>query len=207
MVDDPRARERLCGWGRYPAIEAATARGEDLERLSRGAPLSRGLGRAYGDSALPVAGDRRPLAVTPLADRILSFDESTGVLRAEAGLSLGTLREVLLPRRWFTPVSPGTRYVTLGGMVAAWLEYALLKRRVTAQLPRARRLRQPAWRYLPAAGVSGALGIIATIALDGFPPLLAAPIALAVTGVVYVMICARAGSSSARLLLRAARLG
>ena len=119
MVDDPRARERLCGWGRYPAIEAATARGEDLERLSRGAPLSRGLGRAYGDSALPVAGDRRPLAVTPLADRILSFDESTGVLRAEAGLSLGTLREVLLPRRWFTPVSPGTRYVTLGGMVAA----------------------------------------------------------------------------------------
>lgn len=114
-----RARERLTGWGRYPAIEGTTVRGEDLEGLSRAGQLSRGLGRAYGDSALPPRDDARPLVVTPLADRILSFDEGTGVLRAEAGLSLGALREILLPRRWFTPVSPGTRYVTLGGMVAA----------------------------------------------------------------------------------------
>ncbi|MCX4247449.1 FAD-binding oxidoreductase [Paraliomyxa miuraensis] len=113
------APESLTGWGRYPAIEGHTARGEDLEALSRSAVLSRGLGRAYGDSALPPRDAAGPVVVTPLADRILAFDERTGVLRAEAGLSLATLRELLLPRGWFTPVSPGTRHVTLGGMVAA----------------------------------------------------------------------------------------
>lgn len=113
------APERLTGWARYPAVEGHTLRGEDLGRLSTEAQLSRGLGRAYADSALPPKDSQQPLVVTPLADRILSFDEQTGMLRAEAGLSLGSLREVLLARGWFTPVSPGTRYVTLGGMVAA----------------------------------------------------------------------------------------
>lgn len=112
-------RERLTGWARYPAIEGHTIRGEDLDRLSTEAQLSRGLGRAYADSALPPRGTDTPVAVTPLADRILGFDESTGVLRAEAGVSLSTLRQVLLNRRWFTPVSPGTGFVTLGGMIAA----------------------------------------------------------------------------------------
>jgi len=111
--------ERLTGWARHPAIEGRTLRGEDLPRLAARAKLSRGLGRAYGDSALPPRGSDRPVVLTPLADRILAFDETTGVLRAEAGFRLSTLRELLLPRGWFTPVSPGTRHVTLGGMVAA----------------------------------------------------------------------------------------
>jgi decaprenylphospho-beta-D-ribofuranose 2-oxidase len=111
--------ERLTGWGRHPAIDGRTIRGEDLPRLAAAAQLSRGLGRAYGDSALPPRGSDRPVVLTPLADRILAFDETTGVLRAEAGFRLSTLRELLLPRGWFTPVSPGTRHVTLGGMVAA----------------------------------------------------------------------------------------
>jgi decaprenylphospho-beta-D-ribofuranose 2-oxidase len=54
-----------------------------------------------------------------LADRILAWDPSTGILRAEAGLSLAKIRELFLPRGWFSPVSTGTRHVTLGGMVAA----------------------------------------------------------------------------------------
>lgn len=112
-------RQRLTGWGRYPAVEGETIEGENLTRLSSSATLSRGLGRAYADSALPPPGSTTPVAITPRADRILSFDEQTGVLRAEAGLSLSTIREVLLNRCWFTPVSPGTGYVTLGGMVAA----------------------------------------------------------------------------------------
>ena len=59
-----------------------------------------------------VAGSR-------LADRILAFDADTGLLHAEAGFSLDQLYRVFLPRGWFTPVTPGTRFVTLGGMVAA----------------------------------------------------------------------------------------
>jgi FAD/FMN-containing dehydrogenase len=80
--------------------------------------LCRGLGRSYGDSSLPPPS--RPLAAnTTLADRILSFDEASGLLRAEAGLTVLELNRLLVPRGFFVPVSPGTQFVTLGGMVAA----------------------------------------------------------------------------------------
>lgn len=109
----------LYGWGRYPVVPAHIRAAEKLEALTQGAVLSRGLGRAYGDAALPPAHCERHVARTVLADRILSFDPSTGVMRAEAGLSLSSLMHVFLPRGWFSPVSTGTQYVTLGGMVAS----------------------------------------------------------------------------------------
>lgn len=107
----------LTGWGRYPRVDGSLVAGEDLVRLSRRAALSRGLGRAYGDAALPADGGR--VLHTVLGDRFLDFDAETGVLRAEAGLSQSTLMRTLLQHNWFTPVSPGTQYVTLGGMVAS----------------------------------------------------------------------------------------
>lgn len=108
----------LSGWGRHPVVEADVRDAEDITRASRGAALSRGLGRAYGDAALPAASGG-PINRTLRADRILSFDPDTGVLRAEAGLSLRAIVRELLPRGFYTPVSPGTQYVTLGGMVAS----------------------------------------------------------------------------------------
>jgi FAD/FMN-containing dehydrogenase len=58
------------------------------------------------------------VAASPRANRVLAFDPASGVLRAEAGFSLHEMLRVFLPRGWFTPVTPGTQYVTLGGMVA-----------------------------------------------------------------------------------------
>jgi decaprenylphospho-beta-D-ribofuranose 2-oxidase len=118
VVENGVERE-LTGWGRHARVRALERRGESLERISDGAQLSRGLGRAYGDAALPPAGSRGPLATTLLADRLISFDPTTGRLRAEAGTPLAQLNRVFLPRGWFTPVSPGTAFVTLGGMIAA----------------------------------------------------------------------------------------
>ena len=93
-------------------------RSEDLARITVGRPLSRGLGRSYGDSSLPAAGDLE-VASSLLADRILAFDPATGDMTAEAGLALSELYRIFLPRGFFTPVTPGTQFVTLGGMVAA----------------------------------------------------------------------------------------
>ena len=107
----------LSGWGRLP-VAGEELRSEDLERLTLGAVLTRGLARSYGDSSLPPPS-RPTVVATPLADRILSFDERSGVLRAEAGYSLQQMIHGFLPRGWFTPVTPGTQFVTLGGMVAA----------------------------------------------------------------------------------------
>lgn len=109
--------ETLSGWGRVP-VAARERRSEDLRVLTRGMPLSRGLGRSYGDSSLPPPS-HPVVANTTLADRILAFDPATGLLRAEAGLSMAALRQLFLPRGFFTPVSAGTQFVTLGGAVAA----------------------------------------------------------------------------------------
>ncbi len=107
----------LSGWGRLP-VPGREVCSEDLPTLARRSVLTRGLGRAYGDSALPPPGTLE-VAGSRLADRILAFDPTTGLLRAEAGLSLAELVRLFLPRGWFVPVTPGTRFVTLGGMVAA----------------------------------------------------------------------------------------
>lgn len=107
----------LSGWGNVP-VPGHERLTERIDRASEGAVLSRGLGRSYGDSSLPPP-DRREVLGTRLADRILGFDPQSGVMRAEAGLSLVEINRLMLRRGWFPPVTPGTQYVTLGGMVAA----------------------------------------------------------------------------------------
>jgi len=112
----------LFGWGRFPAQECQVARPEkrrELSDLARNpevpSVLARGLGRAYGDAAL---NENAGVVLTPALDRLLAFDEHTGVLRAEAGLSLAQVLELFVPRGWFLPVVSGTKFVTLGGAIA-----------------------------------------------------------------------------------------
>jgi FAD/FMN-containing dehydrogenase len=107
----------ISGWG-LVAVPGYEERSEDLEALTRDAVLTRGLGRSYGDASLPPPGARR-VAASPLADRILAFDPAAGLLRAEAGLSLRALNRLFLPRGFYSPITPGTQIITLGGMVAA----------------------------------------------------------------------------------------
>ena len=111
-------RVKLAGWGRFPLVDGLELKSEDLSAITEGATLCRGLGRSYGDSSLP-AGPDLPVVDTTLADRLLKFDPVSGLLRAEAGVSLLGLNRVFLRRGWFVPVSPGTQFVTLGGMIAS----------------------------------------------------------------------------------------
>jgi FAD/FMN-containing dehydrogenase len=109
----------LLGWGRYPRVEAQVvspgSRPQAVQALAEpGALIARGLGRSYGDSSLGA----RVLAMRPW-DRFRAFDEATGVLECDAGVSLKEILEIFVPRGWFLPVTPGTRYVTVGGAIAA----------------------------------------------------------------------------------------
>jgi len=108
----------LTGWGRFPVVQGTERAPENFEAATLGANLSRGLGRSYGDASLPVS-ESDVVANSRRADRLLAFDGETGVVRAEAGLSLRELHRVFLHRGFASPVSPGTQYVTLGGMVAS----------------------------------------------------------------------------------------
>jgi len=114
----------LRSWGRVaqPIHLAAGLywRDEAPELLREGAKnpnglLAIGLGRSYGDSGLNPDG---AAILTTALDRLLAFDPATGVVRAEAGISLAALLEFLVPRGFFLPVTPGSQFVTLGGAVA-----------------------------------------------------------------------------------------
>jgi len=115
--ENAEAQPRVSGWGRlfHPGREMNS---HDLITASADAVLFRGLARSYGDSSLTPDGNMVVVA-TPLADRILSFNRKTGALRAEAGLSLSDLNRTFWPQNWTVPVTPGTQFVTLGGMVAS----------------------------------------------------------------------------------------
>ena len=110
--------ETIAGWGRHPVCRAAVLRPERLRLPRAGRVLPRGLGRSYGDAAVPASAQSLVLE-TVRADRILAFEPSTGTLTCEAGLSLAEILRVFVPRGWFPPVSPGTKFVTVGGCVAS----------------------------------------------------------------------------------------
>ena len=115
--------ENFTSWGRVVRKPHTVARprfpdelASLVSGLSAGSPgLPVGLRRSYGDSNLNPGG--RIIDMSGL-DRMIAFDRSTGVMRAEAGVSLSQCLRVLVPAGWFLPTTPGTRFVTLGGAVA-----------------------------------------------------------------------------------------
>ncbi len=112
--------QRLSGWGRFPQVAChlltPSTTSEAVTACQTASSLiARGNGRSYGDSALNAAATVSTLRL----NRLLAFDDATGLLTAEAGLTLDDLLSLMVPRGWFPPVTPGTRFVTLGGMVAA----------------------------------------------------------------------------------------
>lgn len=117
MTDVPK--KQITGWGNYPVIGARhLGFGSDAELAQQvqSVPhvIARGMGRSYGDSSL---GDH---VVSMLRyNRMLGFDETDGTLWCEAGTTLEEILAVFVPRGWFLPVTPGTKYVTVGGAIAA----------------------------------------------------------------------------------------
>ncbi|HYC58406.1 MAG TPA: FAD-binding oxidoreductase [Thermoanaerobaculia bacterium] len=105
-------------WGRY--IPSRPARVVDVTWPQDALPdddllLAYGLGRSYGD--VPLNNDHTLLDVSRL-DRFRRFDSETGVLECEAGVTLDAILRLAVPRGWFPPVTPGTKFVTVGGCIA-----------------------------------------------------------------------------------------
>jgi FAD/FMN-containing dehydrogenase len=111
-------------WGRYPRVRQCVKVIEwmsdpvlpkSLEESPNGLFLPYGVGRSYGDSCLNEGG---LLLSTERLKHFMSFDPKNGLLCAEAGVTLSEVLEFAVPRGFFLPVTPGTRFVTLGGAVA-----------------------------------------------------------------------------------------
>ena len=114
---------RLSGWGRYPVEICHVFRPEKRSEVaatlvsgSQSSYIPRGMGRSYGDAAL---NENAGVVWPVLLNRFLSFDSAAGVLECESGVSLAEIIQYFLPRGWFLPVTPGTKFVTVGGAIAA----------------------------------------------------------------------------------------
>jgi len=114
-------KRRYESWGRYPRTKQESVQLRwacaplPIRSATDKALLPYGNGRSYGDSCLNDGGlllDARGL------DRFIAFDPATGVLACEAGVLLSEILQLVVPRGWFLPVTPGTQFVTVGGAIA-----------------------------------------------------------------------------------------
>ena len=106
---------KISNWGNFPRIEAEIKPYEsDWKESWLGHNyIARGLGRSYGDASL---NDR--ILSTLDHSGILNLDEQ-GILNVKGGTSLASILKFIIPKGFFLPVSPGTKYVTIGGAIAA----------------------------------------------------------------------------------------
>jgi len=115
------SKQVFTSWGRVQHIKQEVA--PLVSRYDRLPPLPEqthsflpfGNGRSYGDSCLNLGG--ATLKARTL-DRFIAFDPSSGILICEAGVLLSEILSLVVPQGWFLPVTPGTRFVTVGGAIA-----------------------------------------------------------------------------------------
>ena len=112
-------KKKIANWGNYPVVESDEKSFAYFEQLQSAlatsdAVIARGNGRCYGDASL----EKNTLS-TLKYDKILSFDIEQGIFECQSGLTLDKILEVIVPKGWFLPVTPGTKFITVGGAVAS----------------------------------------------------------------------------------------
>jgi len=106
-------------WGKYPKVEAEVFEFNDVDQYKdivhdKPKMIARGMGRCYGDSALSAN-----ILSTLKLNHLLDFDAEKGILTCEAGVTIEEVLRLFVPKGWFMPVTPGTKFVTLGGAFAS----------------------------------------------------------------------------------------
>ena len=116
-------KTNLSGWGRFRHADCRVIEPENRARLTTflrdraaSGAIARGMGRSYGDSS--VLRDGLVIGQKYL-NRLLSFDSVHGSIQCEAGVTLEDIIKVSLPYGWFLPTTPGTKYISVGGAIAA----------------------------------------------------------------------------------------
>lgn len=111
--------KRLANWGNYPAIscdESTFSQEEQVQDFisTHSSVIARGNGRCYGDASLA-----QHSVSTLKYDKVLAFDTINGIFECQSGITLDQILDIIVPQGWFLPVTPGTKFITVGGAVAS----------------------------------------------------------------------------------------
>lgn len=112
-------QKRLANWGNFPAVDSdenAFTQEDELRKyvVANSHMIARGNGRCYGDASL----GKHSISMLKY-DKMLSFDTANGIMDVQAGVTLDQILDIIVPKGWFLPVTPGTKYITVGGAVAS----------------------------------------------------------------------------------------
>lgn len=112
-------KKKIANWGNYPVVETnenSFSFTTDLRKYVIQAEnfIARGNGRCYGDASLAST-----TVSTLKYNKVLSFDTEAGLFECESGLTLDKILDIIVPKGWFLPVTPGTKFITVGGAVAS----------------------------------------------------------------------------------------
>lgn len=113
------SKKEICNWGLYPSITAEVIEVSNYRKLSqklnsKSPIIARGNGRCYGDSSL-----QNTVVSTLKMNKFLLFDKDNGILKCESGVLLSEILNLIVPCGFFLPVTPGTKFITIGGAVAS----------------------------------------------------------------------------------------
>ena len=118
MKEFSKEQKKLSGWGKNKFFNCNIAYPKninELKALVKGNIIARGLGRSYGNSSIQPSST----IVTTKLNKILYFNKKNGIIEVESGISIKELVKETVRNGWFLPVTPGSKYITIGGMVAS----------------------------------------------------------------------------------------
>lgn len=115
----PNFIQKVTNWGNYPIVEKEMKSDDSFSKikefvLSHNEVIARGNGRCYGDASL---GEH--IFSTKKLNKLISFDRLNGIIECESGVLLSEVLEVTVPQGYFLYVTPGTKFVSVGGAIAS----------------------------------------------------------------------------------------
>ena len=115
----PNFTQKVTNWGNFPVVEKEVKSEDSLQKIkdfvkSNNEIIARGNGRCYGDASLS-----EHIFSTKRLNKFISFDRLNGIIECESGVLLADILEVVVPQGYFLYVTPGTKFISVGGAIAS----------------------------------------------------------------------------------------
>lgn len=115
----PNFTQKVTNWGNFPVVEKEIKSEDTLQKIkdfvqNNNEIIARGNGRCYGDASLS-----EHIFSTKRLNKLISFDRLNGIIECESGVLLSEILEVIVQQGYFLYVTPGTKFISVGGAIAS----------------------------------------------------------------------------------------